>query len=248
MERMTDQPGSGELPQVLLEAFRMQKVHAREGRTLPLDSNVSREEAERLYEVVASVKPSASLEVGLAKGVSTLAILQALADSGGGLHHVMDPFQSDWGDSGLEMVERSGLGGRFRFYREFPEKVIPALEPVQFAFIDASHLFDLTLMEFILADKKLAVGGVVGFHDLWMPATQRVVRFILQNRKYQLFEPNGVTTLRQRIGGLLRAVPWSHRIFSQDLLRPVEMASYGNLVLLQKLGEDTRDTRDYAEF
>lgn len=245
---MTDQSKNGELPKVLLEAFRTQKVHARGGRTLPLDSNVSREEAERLYAVVAGLRPSASVEVGLAKGVSTLAILKALSDSGGGVHHVIDPFQADWGDSGLEMVERSGLGAHFRFYREFPERVIPALDAVQFAFIDASHLFDLTLMEFILVDKKLAVGGVVGFHDMWMPATQRVVRFILQNRKYQLFEPTGVTTLRQRIGGLLRSVPWSHRIFSQDLLRPVEIASYGNLVLLQKLDEDTRDTRDYAEF
>jgi predicted O-methyltransferase YrrM len=131
---------SNDLPAVLRTAFANGKVFAAAGESLPLDSNVSPEEATSLYSIVRRLKPSISVEVGLAKGVSTLAILQALADNGHGVHHVIDPFQSKFGNAGLEMVRRSGLGSYFQFHETFAENVIPNLPEVQFAFIDASHL------------------------------------------------------------------------------------------------------------
>jgi predicted O-methyltransferase YrrM len=239
---------ASKLPRVLLEAFNTRKVITRDGRKLPLHSNISQEEAERLYEIVTHLTPETSVEVGLATGISTIAILQALTDARCGTHHVIDPFQAQWEDVGLATVERAELGERFQFYRDFPENVIPKLGPIQFAFIDASHLFDLTLLEFILADKKLVIGGVVGFHDVWMSATQRIVRFILRNRKYELLHPPKSTTLRQKIGGILQNLPYSEQIFSQNILRPIEVRCHGNLILLRKRNEDKRDIRDYWEF
>lgn len=249
MNPVTNKAGkSSALPQVLLDAFHSEEVITSDGRKLPLDANVSQTEAEQLYAVVKKLRPETTAEVGLAKGVSTVAILQALADGARGAHHVVDPFQADWGDSGLELVKRAGLEERFHFYRQFPEEVLPKLGPIQFAFIDASHLVDLTLMEFILMDKKLAVGGVVGFHDTWMPAVQRVVRFILRNRHYELFQKPQAVSWRERLGKLLCLLPWSDRILSQELLRPILMSSHGNLILLRKTGDDDRDIRYYREF
>jgi hypothetical protein len=92
-----------------------------------LDLNVSQAEALKLYESVRELRPAASAEVGFAQGISALAILQALIDNGDGLHHVMDPFQAGYQDAGLAMVARACLESRFRFYRQFPEEVIPGL-------------------------------------------------------------------------------------------------------------------------
>ena len=105
-------------------SFKNGKVFGPAGESLPLDSNVSLEEATNLYSVVRQLKPSVSVEVGFAKGVSTLAILQALADNGHGVHHVIDPFQSQFGNAGLEMVRRAGLESNFQFYETFAENVV----------------------------------------------------------------------------------------------------------------------------
>ena len=66
-----------------------------DGTPITLDSNVSGEEATRLYTLVHARKPKATIELGLAQGISSLAITQALKDNtSGALHHIVDPFQS----------------------------------------------------------------------------------------------------------------------------------------------------------
>ena len=208
-------------------SFKNGKVFGPAGESRPLDSNVSLEEATNLYSVVRQLKPSVSVEVGFAKGVSTLAILQALADNGHGVHHVIDPFQSQFGNAGLEMVRRAGLESNFQFYETFAENVIPNLPGIQFAFIDASHLFDLTLHEFVLADKKLDLGGVIGFHDLWMPSLRKALSCILKNRKYQIYTQKNSTDSKKRnskeyfkknFSKLISRLPQANRIFAPDLL------------------------------
>jgi hypothetical protein len=46
------------LPDLLLEALSSKVAFAPDGTTRPLESNVSREEAEALYSVVRSVQPA----------------------------------------------------------------------------------------------------------------------------------------------------------------------------------------------
>jgi hypothetical protein len=67
----------------------------------------------------------------------------------------MDPFQDRFENVGLAMVERVDLNALIHFHRKFPEEVFPSLPSLQFVFIDASHLFDLTISDFVLADKKV---------------------------------------------------------------------------------------------
>lgn len=67
-----------ELPSVLQEALRSGMVWDDSGGQIPLDSNVSPSEALELHHAVLELRPKRSLEVGLAKGISTLAILGAL--------------------------------------------------------------------------------------------------------------------------------------------------------------------------
>lgn len=241
----------------LRDVFASRKVFTPEGKLTDLHSNVSETEASELYEAVREIKPAVSLEVGFAQGTSAQAILQALEENGSGHHHVMDPFQAEFGDCGLEMVRRSGFGHRMTFHRKFAEEVIPTLPEIGFAFIDASHLFDLTLSEFVLADKKLSVGGVVAFHDMWMASQQAFVRYVLSNRKYRVFRPAKSpplpagprpSAIKEMMRGLAAAMPGAERVFARNFLRPWAKFELGNMVFLQKTEHDRRDWKFHQPF
>jgi hypothetical protein len=246
------------LPQVLVDAFTEKQVIGSNGKKTPLHSNIAFAEAEMLYRVVRAVKPCVSVEVGLAQGISALAILQALADNGAGVHHVIDPFQEEYGDVGLAMVARAGLDSRLQFHRKFAEEVIPSLPRLQFGFIDSSHLFDLTIEEFVMVDRKLDVGGMLAFHDMWMNSLQTFLRHVLANRAYRLdrsFDgprPRCRLTLKQRIRlALLRLthlVPEREKIFREEILRPWHSMGISNLVLIHKTGEDDREWTFHVPF
>ncbi len=209
-----------------------------------------------LFEAARELKPTRSVEVELANGISTLAILGALAANGSGFHSVIDPFQANYGDTGLAMVKRAGLESWWQFYRKFAEEVIPGLPPIQFAFIDASHLFDLTLMEFSLVDKKLEVGGVVGFHDMWMPSLQAVYRYIVRNRNYEVWSPQAF-----RLAEKPKAITWKGRLrqavagsgllkklLAPDFAAPWAEEGFGNLILLRTTAYDHRGWTFHERF
>jgi hypothetical protein len=246
------------LPQVLVDAFTEKQVIDSNGNRTPLHSSIALGEAETLYRVVRAVKPTVSVEVGLAQGISALAILQALADNGAGVHHVIDPFQGEYGDAGLAMIARAGLDSRLQFHRKLAGEVIPSLPRLQFGFIDSSHLFDLTVEEFVMIDRKLDVGGMLAFHDLWMKSLQSFLRFVLANRAYRLersFDgprPPGRLTVKQRMKLVLlkltHLVPGKERIFREEILRPWPLMGISNLVVIQKTGGDDRAWTFHAPF
>ncbi len=169
----------------------------------------------------------------------------------------MDPFQAQFGECGLEMVRRAGLNHRMTFHRKFAEEVIPSLPEVGFAFIDASHLFDLTLCEFVLTDKRLSVGGVVAFHDMWMPAQQAFIRYVLSNRKYRVFRPAKAapqgkgprpSAVKELLRSMASKLPGAQRIFAREFLTPWSKFELGNLVFLQKEASDERDWQFHQPF
>jgi predicted O-methyltransferase YrrM len=246
------------LPAVLREALATGEVRRADGTTTALHSSVTGDEAERLYNVVRARDPRASIEIGLAQGISALAITQALHDNGSGaLHYIVDPFQtSHWDGVGLENLGRAGLLDQVRFHESFPEEVVPQLPAAGFAFIDGAHLFDLTMLDFVLVDKRLDVGGVIGFHDLWMASLRDVLRFILTNRGYQVLHDvprRSVTTrakLKERISAVARLVPRADRVLNPRVLCPSgELGVPGlNLVFIEKTRVDDRDWNFHTEF
>jgi predicted O-methyltransferase YrrM len=246
------------LPEVLRTAFERQCVIDKNGNQVDLHSNIAVSEALDLYRAVRRLKPSVSAEVGFAQGISTLAILQALEDCDAGIHHVMDPFQEKFDDVGLAMVERAGLGSRMKFYRQFADEVIPQLPELDFAFIDSSHLFDLTISEFVMVDRKLRVGGMIAFHDMWMPSLQKFLRYVLSNRAYEVVRDSGPTEsvsqpefTRRLMNHLRRAIhliPAKDRLFRNDLLTPWNSLNIPNLVVLRKVEGDARDWQFHRDF
>ena len=107
------------LPQIVLDAFSSGSVLSESGERLPLDSNVSLVEALALHRAVKENYCQSTAEVGLAKGISATAIVSAIAGHPGALHHVMDPYQTKYGNAGLRMLRDSGLGPYFRHYSQY---------------------------------------------------------------------------------------------------------------------------------
>ena len=247
------------LPNILRTSLSEDMISMPSGEKMPLSSNVSLEEAATLYKVVRLLRPTTSAETGFAQGISALSILQALEDNGCGSHHVIDPFQAKWwNNAGLVMAERAGLASRLHFYEKFAEEVVPNLPRLQFSLIDSSHLFDLTIMEFTLIDKQLDVGGVIGFHDLWMASLQKVLRYILSNRSYRLYRLDSTgasgssaqslpfkTKMNQAMLKVLMNLPGAETYFGAKLLRHLLLP---NLVFIEKTGEDKRNWQFHKPF
>jgi methyltransferase family protein len=221
-----------------------------------LESNISQAEALALYVAVRNLCPKHSVEIGLAHGISALAIHAAISANGTGHHYVIDPFQANNCHCGEAMIQRSGCRDLHSLLERFPEEVLPSLPGLKFAFIDSSHLFDLTLLEFVVVDKKLEVDGIHALHDTWMPYMQAVLRFILANRAYEIsrdFSPDAPELSlsersKQLVARCLTKMPGAERLVNSNVLRPWSTFLVGNLVFLRKLANDQRDWRDHRHF
>jgi predicted O-methyltransferase YrrM len=168
-------------------------VTSSEGETIhALYDGISREQGEFLQAIIAEIKPASSVEIGLAYGVSSLFILDALRQIGRGHHIIMDYKQSTlWKSIGLKNLNDAGFADLYEFYEQPAHVGITQLEmqgtKVDFAFIDGKHLYDYTLVDFFCVDRILKVGGIVAMDDMWMPSIQKVCAYILTNRAYTVY-------------------------------------------------------------
>jgi len=146
--------------------------------------------AEALYRTVRREAPRHVVEVGMACGASTIAILTALEENGGDGRLVsIDPYQHEnWLGQGVANVEKSGLGHRHHLIEEFDYLALADLLrqglEVDFAYIDGRHNFDYALLDFFFLDKMLRIGALVGFNDCHYPAVEKVVSFVTKHRRY----------------------------------------------------------------
>jgi predicted O-methyltransferase YrrM len=159
----------------LLDAFpeALPEAHARDIARLVRDLDLDR-----------------TLETGMAYGLSTLAICGVHEERGRGAHVAIDPHQSsDWQGIGRLNLERAGLAHRARVIEARSDEALPRLRDdglhIDFALIDVLHLFDAALVDFFHIDRMLDKGGVVVFHDTWMPAIAQAAEFVRTNRAYE---------------------------------------------------------------
>jgi predicted O-methyltransferase YrrM len=246
---------------VLAEILATGKVMLPSGERVPVSSQIDPRCGAVLQKAIADVRPDVALEVGLAYGISTLYMLEALAATGGGKLIGMDPAQFDayWRGGGLNNVERAGYRALYEFHEATSQRVLPQLmvrgERIGVAFIDGWHTFDHTLVDFFYVDQLLDVGGVVVFDDVGYPAIRRVCEFVLANRSYEicdLVEHGKAPTPRQRFKGLLRE--WLRPVYRTDQTPAAETRSRlaplrdAYFVALRKLGDDERRFDHFVHF
>lgn len=194
-----------------------------------------------LNELIQKYNLERTLEIGMAYGLSTLFICQAHRDKGRGIHTAIDPMQNSvWKSIGLLNVERAGFADKLRFLEACSDEALPQLvakgEKLDFAFIDGSHHFDYTLVDFFYVDKLLEVGGYVVFDDIWMPGIRKVVSYILRNRDYELTK---VDTKASIWNGLAKS---TKRFLQNPLEREYGGIKFifNNICVLKKISEDNR--------
>lgn len=170
--------------------FRRGRTLRADGSELALSSSIFPPYAEALYREVLRLKPRVAVEIGMAHGASSLAILTALEQVGGeGRLISIDPFQGMiWEYCGTTAVARANLGHRHEFIEEADWAALPRLLAenlkVDFGYIDGSHAFDYALLDTFYLDKLIPIGGVLGFNDCGLPAIGKVIGYLLSHRRY----------------------------------------------------------------
>lgn len=174
----------------LREMLDSQSAYSKSGEQIPIHSNIPIAYAEALYETVLREDPAVVLEVGMAFGVASLAILSALRDGNrDGRLISIDPHQSsEWKGCGLAAIAHAGFVERHELIEDYDYNVLPRLLAaglnIDFAYIDGWHTFDYALVDWWYVDKMLTVDGIVGFNDCGWPAVAKVIGFVLSHRKY----------------------------------------------------------------
>ncbi|HUT51818.1 MAG TPA: class I SAM-dependent methyltransferase [bacterium] len=142
-----------------------------DGRELKMTGAVSRPEVELMMALIEERKPRVCMETGVAYGLSTVAICEALSRLPGERKHFgIDPCQySDFNGAALAALQRCGYGHLFELMNGPSHLMLPKLlergVKLDFAFIDGWHTFDYTLLDVFYADKMLSPGGLLLLHD-----------------------------------------------------------------------------------
>jgi predicted O-methyltransferase YrrM len=218
-------------------------------------ASISQAQGEALYALTRRIGARRTLEIGMAWGLSTLFICQALRDGDGGRHTAIDSGQSEaFHGVGVLNLERAGLRDLVDVIEAPSEVVLPSLlaEPERFdlAFIDGRHVFDHALVDAFYCDRLLRPGGRLVLDDLWMPAIRRLVSYLLADRGYTLDAGDGG-------GGSLPGSTrrkWLIRAVRHGLRHPSEFGlgmRFGwrsNSVALVKTADDERPWNHYRAF
>lgn len=164
-------------------------VTAADGQKLQaFPMGVDRSGAEALYRVVRENNLRRTLEIGMAYGLSSLAICQALRDNGGGLHITIDPWQSSLFKSvGMLNLKRAELDDLVELREQPSHLALSDLlwqgQTFELVFIDGSHLFDYVTVDFFYSRLLVPVGGWICMDDMLIPGVASAFAFIVKNLK-----------------------------------------------------------------
>ena len=157
-----------------------------------------RTELEVLSELVASSGAKRVLEVGMAFGSSTEAILTALMRGGEGHLTSIDPFQllpppQGFGGEGLAKVRSAGAERMHTFlvqpdYLALPDLVRSGAR-FDLVFVDGYHSLDYAMIDVFFADLLLVSGGMLVLHDSSCVAVNKVCQFVRYNKAYRAVGP-----------------------------------------------------------
>lgn len=236
---------------ILGEIYTAGVVHDRNGVEHRLHSNVNPLEGQFLEDLVAADPAiKRTLEIGCAYGLSSLHLLQALADRADAHHTIVDPFQFDqWHGVGIENIERAGFSN-YTLAEERSEVLLPALaaaEPasLDLVFIDGFHTFDHTLVDLFFANRLLRVGGYIVVDDCNFSAVAKAVSYVEQYPAYEIHSqsPSEASLKRRAADIASTALPprIATKVLPQAFYDRIYIRTrYSTMVALQKIADDDR--------
>jgi predicted O-methyltransferase YrrM len=172
------------------------------------------EEYARLERLLDEVKPSRTLEIGMANGQSAAIFCRYLRDRQINTRHVaIDPFQSSddgWKGAGLSLIRDQRLEEYIELIEDFDYLALPRLVAqgarFDFVLIDGYHTFDYTLLDIFYADMLLRTPGVLVAHDSGWPAVYKALRFLEAYKPYERLGPALVVHNTSLFGRLARRI------------------------------------------
>jgi predicted O-methyltransferase YrrM len=223
-----------------------------------LPTYVDLQEGDLLRRVVSAVRPTQSVEVGLAYGVSTMHICEALSQLGAQARHiVLDPLQfSKYQGVGLHNLRTTGLDRFVTFFEEPSETALPRLlaagTRIQFAFVDGLHTFEQCALELYYIDRMLDPGGAIVFDDVsWRPIN-KVLRMALSYSNYEVCDRLHSPKQPSLLGSIRRAVvrvpPLRAMLHPAVAARDWDLGIDGSCVALRKVSAGTRPNGWYVDF
>jgi predicted O-methyltransferase YrrM len=185
-------PDASRIYDRIVEIYRSGVVHGADGAAYSImPASVTPERGRFLADLCRAERALATLEIGMAWGLSTLFILEALAENGAPphAHVVVDPFQSSrWHGAALRSVREAGAGEMVEFYEEPSEILLPRMAAERrvfdFAFIDGNHRFDAVFVDLIFVSRLLKPGGLMVLDDSWFDPVYLACRFAETNLSY----------------------------------------------------------------
>jgi len=254
------------LSPILKEILETQTVIDQEGQRSPLKYSIDINEGFFLQEMLARVRPRATIEIGCGHGISTAFICEELARVSPEICHlILDPSQTTgWQGKGLTTLKRAGLKN-FELLEELSELALPKLlaagRRFDFSFIDGWHTFDHTLLDFFYLNRMLNVNGVIVFDDVGYPSIRKCVRYLSNYPAYRVLgqvnadEPSWKWRLLDRfrsLAGILIS-PLGRRLcnefFDQRLLASDhKLQINASMIALLKVSEDERSFDWYKPF
>lgn len=183
------------------------------------------------------IKPSRTLEVGMALGASATlfsSLHKKHNPNASGAHHAIDPFQTEHYDNCTpRFLEENNLGEVTVLYEKLSLLVLPSLveQGLKFGliYIDGSHLFEDTFIDFYYSGMLCEVGGYIALDDCRDSHGLKLVRFVRTNLQ-DFFEE--VSPYRYQLG------PKIKRLLKQTLAKPLGQQQ---MVVFRKKREGGRD-------
>jgi predicted O-methyltransferase YrrM len=131
------------------------------------------------------------LEIGLAYGVSALAIAEALISRGRSraAHLIIDAFQDHFHDTGWKAIEKAGLAEVCSLLRERSQLALPRLLGeglvADAAFVDGSHIFHNVFVDLFYLREIVRPGGLVILDDCEWASVATAVRYFELNTGWE---------------------------------------------------------------
>lgn len=133
-------------------------------------------DADVLRDLLVSEGARVVIEVGLAYGVSALAIAEALVMNAGAdaTHVIIDAFQDHFRESGWNALARAGWDSICTLLRERSQIALPRLASEGFvadaALVDGSHIFHNVFVDLVLLRDLVRPGGLIVLDDCDLPS------------------------------------------------------------------------------
>jgi len=227
------------------------EVQTKDGRCLPLHSGTSLEQCRFIQQQMQAVHARTTLEVGLAYGLSAIAICDQLRSTPGSMHHVIDPYQNtrSWDGVGLENLRRAGLQSNYTFYERTAQSCLPWLADsglvFDLAYIDAGKRLDDTLLYSHYILNMLRVGGRAIYDDASMPGVRQALRYLSQDTRFRVVDtylPDPVSLRRRSVEYLAACLPFKRRLLSPQLVRSNQsLGVAAHCVVIERISDTEPD-------